>query len=193
MYIIQAFNTNTYNSIRMATDRCFVCGTTTDSNAKRLYSVCKCRVAHEKCLMDFITDSRWNQYEQPKVGARWRCSTCGATLKLHLSHGSFWTSVCANNINGPHKLRAILFAYAAESIVGLLIQMILCAYIGKLLLWVVTHATTYQITEQLNFTIYPAFSDILLGITAYAIIVFPSIFFVYLFKRTYDHCTSSVT
>lgn len=158
----------------MSNPRCFICLRTYDSHEQPLYYCCKEKVAHEKCFIDYISTRHGN----------WICNTCHDEYAAQLSGSSFWLSIFATNIQSRAKMSAISFIFAVECIVGFLIQLMIAAYIAKAILWVITHQSSFYVSESLSFTIRPDVSDLLLGLIAYLVWIPPWILILFIARIT---------
>jgi len=143
----------------MASPRCFKCLRTADSHQQPLYYCCKDKVAHEKCFIDFISSRNGS----------WKCQTCHSEYVAQLSGSSFWLSIFATNIKSSWRMRAVNIIFAVECILGFLVDLVIAAYVAKAILWVITHQSTYPISDYLSFTMQPNITDLLLGLIAYLV------------------------
>ena len=171
----------------MAHPRCFVCMSTVDTKARQLYYCCNCRAVHERCFIDYISTPSARTFTTADPDGKhrnWACTTCHERFGARLGGTSFWFSLCARHIRTWRKLRTVNAIFAIECVLTLCIQILLCAYVAKMVLWVFTHASSFTVTEYLVFTVRPNFSDILLGILGYLILVPPSMLVVYLVHIT---------
>lgn len=169
--------------------RCFVCMSTADTKTRPMFYCCRCRSAHEKCFIDYMSAPHTNMaittYRTKLSESRqWFCSTCQEPFKAQLSGTSFWFSLCATNIQTWKRLNTINTIFTIECVLTFLIQLLLCAYVAKFILWIFTHATTFTIGDTAYFTLRPNFSDILLGLIAYFVLVPPCMLLIYLVRLT---------
>jgi hypothetical protein len=152
-----------------------------------MYYCCRCRAVHEKCFVDYISTPTARAFmlgDATGQHRRWACTTCNHQFSAQLSGTSFWFSLCASNIRSWRNLRTVNWIFAIECILTMCIQLLLCAYVAKFILWIFTHASTFSLGGVLEFTIRPNFTDILLGILAYLIIVPPCMLVIYLVHIT---------